>query len=105
MSRFTLRRADADRDASHPDVAHHVGGIQQRPAEGGPPGTAHGGEDLPGAGRPPGPPLAAPPAPPGPKEGEPAGGGRLGGRLRHQQDRRHSGQPGQSSHGLHLILH
>lgn len=40
-------RADADGDASHPDVAHHVRGLQQRPAEGGAAGAADSGEDVP----------------------------------------------------------
>lgn len=89
-------RADADRNASHPDAAHHVGGVQQRSAEGAAAGAADGGEAVSGSGRAPGAAHAAPPPPAGEKEGEPAGSGELGWRHHHQQDRRPPADPGQS---------
>lgn len=84
-------RADADRDASHPNIAHHVRSLQQRPAEGAAARAADIGEAVPHSRRPPGAPHTAPPAPPGEEEGMPTGGGKLRGRIYHQQNRRPTG--------------
>lgn len=39
-------RADADRNASHPDVAHYVRSLQQRSTEGAAGGAADSGEAV-----------------------------------------------------------
>lgn len=39
-------RADADRNAPHPHVAHHVRSLQQGPAEGDPAGDADTGKTV-----------------------------------------------------------